>query len=82
MKGIETFVHSLYGYLLLDSVNDVFRVISGSILNGRLMFPTSNLRFRSQRSNYVAYMSRYANQMFLDLDNPGLHVWNEGTNIK
>ena len=41
-----------------------------------------SFRFHSQRSNYVTCLSRYGNKMILDLDNPALHVWNEGISIK
>ena len=41
-----------------------------------------NLKFHSQRSNYVAYMSRHTNQMILDLDYSALHSRNEDTSIE
>ena len=36
-----------------------------------------NLRYHSQRSNYVAYMSKHANHIMQSLECPSLHGWNE-----
>lgn len=80
----------LYGYPRLDSVNDVRKAIFWKRFEGKegivdlYFLPTCqmNLKFHIQRSNYVAHMSRYANQVILDLDNPAIHAQNEDMSIK
>ena len=89
LKEIELYVCALYGYRRLCSVNDVRKKIFWKYYEGKnriveLCFlpPCQiNLRYHSQRSNYVAYMSKHASHMILSLDCPSLHGWNENTTM-
>ena len=40
-----------------------------------------NLEWHIKRSNYVAYLFRYADRLQLHLDSPSLHGW-DGTSVR
>ena len=84
-QGIEKYVCALYGRSKLHSVNEARLSIFWDKHNRDkkivelCMLPLcfGNLELHLKRSNYVAYIFRYANRLQLNLDQPFLHGWSE-----
>ena len=88
-KEIELYVCKLYGYPRLSSVIEVRKKIfwkyyddKNRIVELCFLPPCQmNLRYHSQRSNYVDYMSKHANHIMLSLERPYLDGWKENMNM-
>ena len=84
-KALERFVCFLYGFPKNEEVNAVRKSIfwdkfkkKKQVVDLSLLPPCrDNLQFHVMRSNYVGYIFRNADRLFMDIDDPTNHGWDE-----
>ena len=89
LEGLEKFVCCLYGYPRLSNINDVRKAMfwekfekKKKIVDLILLPPCKeNRRYHIMRSNYVAYIFQHADQLILDVMDPGNHGWDRERKI-
>ena len=81
-ESIEKYVCSLYGKSKLKTVDETRSAIfweNNKIIELCLLPPCfRNFKFHLERSNYVAYIFKHADQLIMDLQSSLLHGWHDG----
>jgi hypothetical protein len=88
-EQLEKFVCFLYGFPKHGVVNNVRKAIfwdkmkkKKKVVDLCLLPPRhDNLQYHIMRSNYVAYIFRTAGELFVDVDDPANHRWDEKGNV-